>query len=101
MARKSLLLLPLLAAACTPQTSDFPALSTDQFRPVVITTPDTCGAAGFTNLVGAERSVLNGITLPSGARIIIGGSPVTQDLRPDRLNFVIDGNANISQLFCG
>ncbi|MBX9460973.1 MAG: peptidase inhibitor I78 [Brevundimonas sp.] len=63
---------------------------------------DACGAAGRQDWVGRARSDLP--TAPAGAnwRIYETGQPVTQDLRPDRLNIEIDPDSQtVVRLSCG
>ena len=63
---------------------------------------DACGAAGRQDWVGRARSDLP--TAPAGAnwRIFETGQPVTQDLRPDRLNIEIDPDSQtVVRLSCG
>lgn len=62
--------------------------------------PDACGASGFKGLVGQRGSVLIGIALPEGTRVLRPGMPMTTDFRPDRLNIELDRNDRIARVFC-
>ena len=63
---------------------------------------DECGAAGRQDWIGRARSDLP--SAPAGAvwRIFETGQPVTQDLRPNRLNIEIDPDSQtVVRLSCG
>ena len=82
------MLLFILAAACTA---------------VVIpdgAEPDSCGKAGYANLIGKP---LAATTFPDtlNARIIAPDSAVTTDFQTDRLNIFLDETGQITRLSCG
>lgn len=60
---------------------------------------DTCGASQYAGLIGSNIAA---VSFPAGAniRILQPGDPATQDLRPDRLNVIVDGNGAITALEC-
>lgn len=62
---------------------------------------DTCGAAGMQDMVGKDSTVLAAMTFPAGTRVIEPGTAVTEDYRPDRLNFDIDQSGTITGIWCG
>lgn len=86
-----LLMLPIcaLAGCVQPEPPTAPA-----------TVADSCQAARFQGLVGQPRAVLDSMKLPPGTRVIGPKDAVTMDLRPDRLNFEIDGKAAIAKIGC-
>lgn len=89
--KKLLLLLPVLSlAACMENSGDTVAAPPE----------DACGASKYQNLVGQSDTVLKNITLPAGTRVIQPNSPVTMDLRPDRLNIEIGKDHKISRVAC-
>ncbi len=116
-----LILISLTAAAaltaCAEQTppsaraDEAPAPAPVDPRPAPPTGPeppgtpvpaDACGAAGRQDWIGRARSDLP--PPPAGAnwRIFETGQPVTQDLRPDRLNIEIDPDSQtVVRLSCG
>ena len=103
-------------AACAEQSPPTPAEEAPAPAPVEPrptppagpggpTTPapaDTCGAAERQDWIGRARSDLP--SAPAGAlwRIYETGQPVTQDLRPNRLNIEIDPDSQaVVRLSCG
>lgn len=104
-------------AACAEQTpapapaDDIPAPVPAEPRPTPPSGPDApaapvptddCGAAERQDWVGRARSDLP--AAPDGAlwRVYETGQPVTQDLRPNRLNIEIDPDSQtVVRLSCG
>ena len=103
-------------AACTEQAP--PSTPTDQAPAPAATEPrptppatndpatpaptDACGAAERQDWIGRARSDLP--SAPAGAdwRVFETGQPVTQDLRPNRLNIEIDPDSqSVIRLSCG
>lgn len=91
MTRIAPLLLPFALAACVQEGTALP--------PVGIA--DRCNAATFEPYIGRPVSSLDGITFPQGTRIVGPNDAVTMDNQPSRLNIVYDGNATITQVYCG
>jgi hypothetical protein len=87
-----LVLLPaaVLVAACVPM-SPTPGSGVE----------GSCGAAGYQNLVGRDRSVAEDLRLVQPHRIYGPDEAVTMDYNPDRLNFVIGEDGNIEEVRCG
>ncbi|MBL9049442.1 MAG: hypothetical protein JNK19_04955 [Tabrizicola sp.] len=63
--------------------------------------PLACGAGGMQDLVGQDKSVFAAMTFPVGTRIIEPGMAVTEDYRPERLNFDLDAKGRITRVWCG
>lgn len=88
---------PLLAAcAATGDVEVDEAEAVD----VDIVAEDTCNAAEYQELVGQKSPE---IALPPGTemRHFRTGDPVTQDLRPDRINFEYDRSGVLVGVTCG
>ncbi|MDT1063158.1 I78 family peptidase inhibitor [Paracoccus sp. CPCC 101403] len=83
--------LSVLAGCTEPQAPDAPATLPGE---------DACGASRFQNLVGQPKSVLDGVTLPEGNRVIGPNQPVTMDFRPTRLNVEIGKDGRIARVGC-
>lgn len=63
---------------------------------------DACGAAERQDWIGRERSGLPAAPAGANWRIYETGQPVTQDLRPDRLNIEIDPDRQtVVRVTCG
>lgn len=62
---------------------------------------DTCGAAGFANLIGQPREAAEAAPLPANARIVGPDDAVTMDFSPERLNVLLDTNNLVDRLTCG
>lgn len=88
----------LALAACT----DVPAPRATSMQPAVPQgAQDTCGAAPYGTLVGAEATALERVLILREIRVIRPGMPVTADYRANRINFEIDNAARIARIFCG
>lgn len=59
-----------------------------------------CGSADYYYLLGRNASALDGIELPSTARVLRPGDVITLDFSPDRLTIDIDTNNLISSVTC-
>jgi hypothetical protein len=63
---------------------------------------DACGAAAVQNLVGRPRTDIPVPTDPDRQRVACTTCPVTEDYRPERLNFFFDaGTGRIREIRCG
>jgi peptidase inhibitor I78 family protein len=61
----------------------------------------TCGADRLQHLLGQPGSQVALLGLPGPLRMIDPGTMVTQDFRPDRINFEMDEAGNIRRISCG
>jgi hypothetical protein len=86
------------ATTATPATTETPVAATPTTA-AAATAQDTCGAAQYRTLVGANIAAT---TFPADAniRIIQPNTPVTQDFRADRLNVLTDATGVITSLEC-
>lgn len=86
-----------------------PAMAESAAAPVVPTPSpaapplkDACGAAELQSLVGRPRTQVPVPVDPSRQRVACTTCPLTQDYRPDRLNFFFDaGTGLIREIRCG
>ena len=62
---------------------------------------NTCNGERYGTLVGQDATVLERVLIMGQVRVIRPGSVVTQDYRPERLNFEIGTNNQISRITCG
>ena len=86
----------------SPPAPSTPAAPPGEQVPAASTPSDDCGAAARPDWVGRTQSDLP--EAPDGAnwRVYETGQPVTQDLRPDRLNIEIDPDSQtVVRLSCG
>ncbi len=90
------LMAPLaLLAACetpVPQVPAGPALP-----PVA---QDTCNANQYGALIGQDATALEDVLIMRQVRVIRPGQPVTMDFRPDRINFNIGADNQITSINC-
>lgn len=92
IAISTFLALPLMAA-CVQTPS-----------PVTRPLPDgeaSCGAKSLQYLVGRDNSALSAMTFINTTRFLKPDTVVTQDYRPDRLNFLYNDQDIIVRIYCG
>ena len=82
-------LLILLLTGCEEEVAD------------AVPEENACGAASMSDLIGRSPDVFAAMILPVGSRIIYPGMPITQDYRPDRINFDIGPDNRITRVWCG
>lgn len=90
--------LVIALAACQPAAPpdiDMPTVEPDPAEWV------SCGADRLQGLVGQNRSVLDGMTLPDPVRIVGWDMAVTLDFNPERLNIGYDRADIITEVSCG
>ncbi len=69
--------------------------------PVPPTLEDTCNAGQYGDLIGQDATALEKVLILGPVRVIRPGDAVTQDFRPNRINFGIDAENRISDISCG
>ena len=62
---------------------------------------DTCNATPYAVLIGQDATALERVLILREVRVIRPGSIVTQDYKPQRLNFRIADNNQVVELTCG
>lgn len=62
---------------------------------------DTCGAASFADLIGQDATALEKTLILRMVRVIRPGDVVTQDFRPERINFMLNDIETIETINCG
>lgn len=80
----------LLLAACTSEYAN----------PAEFDGEPNCGASEYSYLLGQNASALDGVTLPSTARVLRPEDVIALDFSPDRLTIDIDTNNLISSITC-
>lgn len=63
--------------------------------------PDTCGATQYTMLIGEEFTVLNDAPLPDNRRVLFPGAAVGEEADETRINFIVDTEDTITEVYCG
>ena len=74
---------------------------TEPTAPIPPTLEDTCNARQYANLIGDDATALEKVLILGQVRVIRPGDVVTQDFRPERINFGIDGANRIIDVSCG
>jgi len=101
---------PSSAAAAPPAPAPAPPAAAPAAAPAAPPTPapapapakDSCGAAELQSLLGKPRTEIPVPLDPTKQRVACTTCPITQDYRPDRLNFFFDaGTGLIREIRCG
>lgn len=105
------MLLTASACASPPQIEPPPPYARPAAEPAPVATPapspappqtDACGAAELQGLIGHPRTEIPVPVQPDRQRVACTTCPVTQDYRPERLNFFFDaGTGLIREIRCG
>lgn len=103
--RKYLVALAMFAAtACTPPAETPPPADTSTTAPAPApqtaaeaTAQDTCAGAQYHSFIGTAVAA---ITVPTGVRVILPDTVVTQDFRADRVNIIADANGVVTSVEC-
>lgn len=94
---------PLLLAACAeePESLRDAMLSGEEVtNPDGSTSIDSCGAAGYAELVGQTNPTIR-VAEGTPYRTYRTGDPVTSDFAPKRLNFEYDRAGKLIRVSCG
>lgn len=62
---------------------------------------DTCGMTQNAGLIGQNVTALEKVLILRMVRVIRPGDMVTQDFRPERINFMIGADEEIQSINCG
>ncbi len=62
---------------------------------------NACNPEKYTHLIGQDKSVLDGMTLPEKTRILGPGMARTMDYFEGRLNIFLDKPGKIKRIACG
>lgn len=91
-------------AACTTQPSG-PISSGAPSGPVAGSFPtgmdNTCDGERYGTLVGQDATALERVLILGQVRVIRPGMVVTQDYRPERINFEIGTDNRVARITCG
>jgi len=95
----SLALLAACGVPAPPPGAPEPAISVN--NPVPTGTDNSCGGRRYGGLIGQDATVLERTLILGPVRVVRPGSVVTQELLPDRINFIIGAENRITQITCG
>jgi len=62
---------------------------------------DSCDSGQYEHMLWKPKSVLDGLSLPRGTRVIGPDQAVTMDFRPNRLNITYGKLGRIERVYCG
>jgi Peptidase inhibitor I78 family len=93
----------LMACAAPAANQPGPVARVDEHETAIPpqTAEDSCGLAGFKQLVGVAEAEIDRAALPQGARVICFGCMATMDYAPGRLNLRIGPDHKVASLSCG
>lgn len=89
----------LLAACAAPPPVVAPGLPPAGSYPTGL--DNTCDGERYGPLVGQDATALERVLIMRQVRVIRPGTIVTQDYRPERINFEIDAAERITRISCG
>lgn len=90
---RSFLPIFLVLSACATTEPDLPVLPSPE--------ADTCNVRQYAALIGQDATALEKVLILGQVRVIRPGMAVTQDYRPERVNFYIAANNRITRIVCG
>lgn len=92
-------LIPLLVLACATAACAPTGPLTRPSGPT-LPAPDTCNATRYSATIGQPVTVLENQLHIGQVRILRPNTPMTMDLRPNRLNFHVNAEGKIERLSC-
>ena len=93
---------PRQPAAYPDSPVSSPPLRSTPPQPVALPPKDACGAEALAHLVGKNKSEIPVPVNPSQRRVACNTCPVTEELRPWRLNIFYDAKTGvITEVRCG
>ena len=95
--KKLIVLLALAACTTTPKQS----MQTPIGTRLPSAMEDTCGAKRYHTLLDQDATALERILILGQVRIVRPGTILTQDFRPQRMNFHVGDNGKVIQISCG
>ncbi len=95
------LLVLLALAACTNALVPVPDATTPVGNALPTGMDDTCGAVRYHTLLQQDGTALERVLILGEVRVIRPDSIVTQDYRPERMNFHIGTSGLIDRISCG
>ena len=98
LSRRWLLLVPALGLGLTMAGCQAPGHQADIPAPMPV--QDTCNASAHEALIGTSADKVDLSQFPTGTRLLYPTSPMTLDMRPDRLNIHADAQGKIVRLSC-
>ena len=94
--KSALLLIPALflgIAGCSSPPNALPTLPSPE--------ADSCDIRQYADLIGQDATALERVLILGQVRVIRPNTMVTQDFRPERVNFYIAADETIMRLACG
>lgn len=88
-------LLALVACSTRPPAAAIPV------QPAPVGAADTCGSTPYIYLIGEKATALERVLILRQVRVIWPRDVVTQDSKPERINFYISEDAIIRSITCG
>ncbi len=96
---KHLMILLALAACTAAPIAPSPTTPVGDALPKGMN--DTCGAVRYHTLLQQDGTALERVLIMGEVRVLRPNSIVTQDYRPDRMNFHIGASGKIDRISCG
>lgn len=97
--KKLIVLLVLAACAKTPSQPNATPIKIENRLPAGM--DDSCGAKRYHTLLDQDATALERILILGQVRVVRPGSILTQDYKPQRMNFHVGDDGKIAQISCG